>query len=409
MTPVADKKRQEKFFHLFSTISLALFLLVSLFSWSGVAFPSEPMGNEACLQCHGARDILRLSREKRLGMVIPTPGSAGVQKEGLTLHVDYAKFLSTAHRKLNCIYCHTSIKYLPHPQRLGTVSCAQCHEEIAAQYEKSKHAKISQILCFECHNPHAATSFRKLSQQERMGICLRCHEKDGHQWLPQRDLHFQYLECTVCHAPQAEKGIVFYLQRLGKGGETERLDYGEVAKLLGMGRPDLAKLLDSDSNGFLEDREVLSFLKSLKERNPRENIELGVRVLVLKPSHNYTKGAKAKDCSLCHSSRAEFYAKLIMEIPGSGGGGIRTLPMEKSILTGIHTIPVTSSFYLLGEGRIGKRDIADLLFILRKIGYKWLDVIGILFIVGSLGFVGIHAFLRIVTIGMRRKRRHKEG
>jgi hypothetical protein len=97
-----------------------------------------------------------------------------------------------------------------------------------------------------------------------------------------------------------------------------------------------------------------------------------------------------------------------MEIPELGGS-IRTLPMDKTILAGIHTIPVTSDFYLLGESRISRRDISDLFFVVRKIGYKWLDVLGIVFILAGLGFVGLHVFLRIVTIQTRRKKRRKEG
>jgi len=662
VTVVAHKKRRGVFARLFFTITFLVPL--SLFLWRGAAFPID---NETCLECHGTPDILELSREERLEMVVPTPKKQEVRKGELTLFVNYGKFRSTVHRDLSCVDCHTDIDDIPHPQRMGLVDCAQCHEEIVGQYDKSKHAKVSHRLCFECHNPHATTSFRKLSQKDRMAICLQCHEKNGHRWLPQRGLHFQYLECTVCHspeavkglffhltaqgkdgkrfnlsypqlegatrgykgdvakaidrngnsivevheinrflaklkeqgvqspqleekvlvlrpyhnftdqitqikdctmchvstapfysqvmlrlptrggelitvkmdkaiigkippipskdnyfntvhgkngvecidchadltvlragtgfevkglktpvcehchegvmneykeslhykvsekicfgchdphssvpfeelnvaqrqaictkchdperghdwlpqkelhfkylectmchAPQAEKGVVFYLQRVDREGKAERLEYGEVAKLLGTEKPDLVKLLDSDNNGFLEDREVLSFLTLLKKKNPGENIELGVRVLVLKPSHNYTdKGTKAKDCTVCHSSQAEFYKKLIMEIPEQGGG-IRTLPMDKSILVGIHPIPVTSDFYLLGESKISKRDISDMLFVVRKIGYKWLDVIGIVFILGGLSFAGLHGLVRILTFKMRRKRRHNE-
>jgi predicted CXXCH cytochrome family protein len=663
MSLVVDQKGRRGYARLFFTISLVLLVPFCLLLWIGMAFSFE---NETCLECHGSRDILEMSKEERLEMVIPAPEKKEVYKGELTLFVDFDKFRSAVHRELSCIDCHADIEDVPHPQRLGMVDCAQCHEEIVGQYDKSKHAKVSHRLCFECHNPHATTSFRKLSQKERTGICLQCHEKNGHRWLPQRELHFQYLECTVCHAPrakkglffhltaeggkggkqvslsygqlqnftrgyqgdvakainrngnsivevheinrfiaklkeqgiqspqleaevlvlqpyhnytdeveqikdctmchvsgapfysqvmlripeigggwstvrmdkavigkippipskdyyfatvhgqsgvecidchadltilrageefqvkelktpvcehchadvmseyedslhakvseeicfgchdphssvpfkelsigqrkaictkchdperghdwltqkdlhfkslectmchapQAEKGIVFYLQRVDNEGKVERLEYGELAKLLDVQQPDLIKLLDSDSNGFLEDREVLTFLTSLKKKSSREDIKLGVRVMVLKPSHNYTdKGTKAKDCSLCHSSRAEFYSKLIMEVPESGGG-IRTLPMDKSILVGMYPI---SDIYLLGESRISKRDIADLLFVVRKIGYKWLDVLGILFILGGLGFVSLHAFLRIVTIQTRRKKRRKEG
>jgi len=655
---VAYKKKRGVCARFFFTVSL---VSLGLFAWTGVAAPFD---NETCLECHGTPDILALSKEDRLEMVVPAPEKQEVRKGKLTLFVNYGKFRSTVHRDLSCIDCHSDIEDIPHSQRLGLVDCTQCHEEIVDQYDKSKHAKISHRLCFECHNPHATTSFRNLSLNERMGICLQCHEKDGHRWLPQRGLHFQYLECTVCHAPeavtglffyltaqgkdgkrfnlsypqlegatrgykgdvakaidrngngivevheinrfiaklheqgiqsprlqekvlvlrpyhnytdevkhikdcslchvsdapfydqvmlriperqggwrtvtmdkavvgkippipskdyyfstvhgqngvecidchadltvlragegfevkgletpvcehcheevmaeykdslhakvsekicfgchdphssvpfkelnveqrkaictkchdqerghdwlpqkdlhfkilectmchapQAEKGIVFYFQKVDKKGKVEQLEYAEVAKLLDTERPDLAKLLDTDDNGFLEDKEVLSLLKLLNDKSRRYKIELGVRVLVLKPSHNYTdRGTKAKDCSLCHSSRAEFYKKLIMEIPEQGGS-IRTLPVDKSILVGIHSIPITSDFYLLGESKISKRDISDLLFVVRKIGYKWLDVIGILFILAGLSFVVVHGGIRLLTIGLRRRKR----
>mgnify|MGYP000244580940 CR=1 FL=1 len=277
------------------------------------------------------------------------------------------------------------------------------------EYKDSLHAKVSKKICFGCHDPHSAVPFKELDVEQRKAICMKCHDPQrSHDWLPQREIHFKYLECTMCHAPQAEKGMVFWLQKVDREGRQKRLEYGEVAELLGTKDPDLVKMLDSDGNGFLEDREVLSFLKSMRQKG-REVVELGVRVLVLKPSHNYTdKGTKAKDCSLCHSSRAEFYSKLIMEIP-TPGAGIRTLPLDKNILVGIHPIPVTSDFYLLGESRISRRDIADLMYVVRKIGYKWLDIIGFLFLLGGLSFVGLHGLVRILTIGMRKKRGHKNG
>jgi predicted CXXCH cytochrome family protein len=340
-------------------------------------------------------------------------------------------YFTTVHGKngVECIDCHADLTVLRAGEEftvkeLKTPVCAQCHPKETKEYNNSLHAQVSEQICFSCHDPHSSVPFMELSVEQRQAICTKCHDPQrGHEWLPQKELHFKALECTMCHAPQAEKGILFYLQRVDKNGKAERLDYGKVAKLLDMERPDVGKLLDRDNNGFLEDREVLSVLTLLKKKNPGENIELGVKVLVLKPSHNYTdRGTKAKDCTLCHSSQAPFYKKLIMEIPEQGGS-IRTLPLDKSILVGIHPIPVTSDFYLLGESkisrrdisdillgesRISRRDISDILFLVRKVGYKWLDVIGIVFIVGGLGFVSLHGLVRILTMRMRKKRRHKE-
>ena len=97
-----------------------------------------------------------------------------------------------------------------------------------------------------------------------------------------------------------------------------------------------------------------------------------------------------------------------MEIP-ERVGGVRTLPLEKSILVGIHDIPITSDFYLLGESRISKRDIADLMYVVRKIGYKWMDILGILFLLGGFGFVMMHGVIRILTMGMRKQGRRKNS
>jgi predicted CXXCH cytochrome family protein len=660
MMRIGGKRRRTNVDRFFFLFSLSLISALVFFWGPREAFS---INNKTCLECHGSRDILKMTKKELLDMVIPTPDKQEVKKGNLTLYVDEGKFRSTVHHELQCTDCHTDIKTIPHPQRMAMVNCAQCHDQIVGQYTKSKHARASDRFCYECHNPHATTSFRELSQQERIGICLKCHEKGGHRWLPQRELHFQYLECTVCHspkaekgvfyyltalrkekqrvnlsyqdlakfaqgyngdvakaidrngngivdvqeinrfiaklkergvqspqleekvlilkpyhnftdetkeikdctlchvsdapfysqvvlqvpekqggwrtvkmektivgkmpripskdryyttvhgkngvecidchadltvfrvkegfqvkglktpvcancharemseyenslhakvsekicfgchdphsgvpfkelsveqrqaicakchnpdqghdwlpqrdlhfkvlectmchAPQAEKGIVFFLEKADEEGHVEPLTYRAITALVGGDRPDVIKLLDTNNNGFLEDREVLSFLQVLKEKSPREIIQLGVKVLVLKPSHNYTKGTPAKDCALCHSAEAGFYSKLIMEIPEEGGG-LRTLPMDKSILAGMHAISATGSFYLLGEGRLTQRDISDFLFMVRKIGYKWLDAIGMLFVLGGVGFVGLHAFIRISTIKLRKRRR----
>ena len=54
----------------FLAISVALLVPFFLCAWTGVAFSFE---NETCLECHGSRDILEMSEEERLEMVIPTP------------------------------------------------------------------------------------------------------------------------------------------------------------------------------------------------------------------------------------------------------------------------------------------------------------------------------------------------
>ncbi len=654
-----------------SLFPLFLFLFFFFYPLSSKMALSA-IGNDECLECHGTRDILQMSEEERLDMVVPTPTKKEVRKGKISLFVDYDRFRSSVHRNLRCVDCHTEIKEIPHPQRMGLPNCAKCHKGVMEQYTNSKHAKVSKRLCFECHNPHTTVSFKTLSREDRIKICLQCHKKDGHRWLPQRashfhylecttchaplakkalflyfstttkdgkrapltyrelkkfateymgdvlkaidfdqngvvelheikrflaklkeggikspsleeeilitkpyhnytndvqhikdctmchtskapfyskillkvpekkgrwqtiqvkrsviakmppiptkdyyystvhgrngvecvdchadmtvlrkregfkvkelgipvceqchedimkeykqslhykvskkvcfschdphssipfkqldakqrkaicekchkhaearhdwlpqkKIHFRYLECTMCHSPRAQKGIVFYIRAFYKKGKEKRLSYKNISELLGKEKPNLVKLLDKDRNGLVEDREILSFLKLLnasKKKYGWKKIDLGVNVLVLKPSHNFTdRGTKAKDCAICHSRHAKFYSRLILELPELGGS-IRTLPLEKDVLVAIHPIPVTSDFYLLGESRISKQDISDFLYVVRKIGYKWLDIIGLLFLVGGIAFVGIHGILRIITIPLRKGRRQKKG
>ena len=405
MPMVGDRGKGVRLAHYFSLSFCLVVTFIILFWWTDSSLSIE---NEECLECHGRQDIFRMNEEERLKMVVSTPEKEEVWKGKLALYVDYNEFRSSVHQDLKCVDCHAEVREIPHLQRMGMVKCDRCHREVVRQYDESKHAKVSAEICFGCHDPHSSIPFKNLNVEQRQTICIKCHDpRRGHDWLPQRETHIKYLECTMCHAPQAERGLVFYLQRVDRKGTVKRLAYGEVAKLLGMENPNLVTLFDSDGNGVLESREVLSFLNTMQQRSLGDRIELGVMVLVLKPSHNYTdKGTKAKDCSLCHSTRAPFYKKLIMEIPEQGGS-IRTLPLDKSILVGIHPIPVTSDFYLLGESKISRRDIADILFLVRKVGYKWLDVIGIVFILGGLGFVGLHGLIRILTLRMRKKRKNK--
>lgn len=329
-------------------------------------------------------------------------------------------YYSTVHGKngVECIDCHADLRVLRTEEgfqvkEVGEPVCEKCHEDIMEEYKNSLHYRVSKKICYGCHDPHSAVPFSQLTAAERRAICTKCHlhPERAHDWLPQKELHFRYLECTMCHSVGAEKGIVFYIRGVGKKGE-ERLSNREIGELMDMDNPDVMAAIDRNGDGRLEVGECLQFLKLLNFLNSKrgkkwERIDFGVNVLVLRPSHNYTdKDTKTKECTVCHSSRAEFYSKVVLEIP-EPGGTIRTVKVDREILVGIHPIPVTSDFYLLGESRISKKDIAELFYVVRKIGYKWLDIIGAFFVLGAVAFVALHGFLRLLTLRLRRRRQVK--
>ncbi len=325
-------------------------------------------------------------------------------------------FENSVHAKngVTCVDCHSEFKVFKKNGKVvvkspGPVVCANCHPGIMAQYKKSLHYRVSKKICYNCHNPHTVRPFYDLTTAQRRAICTKCHTnaEAQHGWLPQTALHFKYLECTMCHSPGAKKGIIYYFRAITMEGKVKTLSYQQLAKLLGRSKVDIAKYIEKNGNGRVDAFELASFLKELnmhKDKLPDiRQIDMGVRLVVLKPVHNFTdRGLKAKNCTICHSSSAPFYSKVLLEIPESGGA-VQTMPLDRSVLTGAHGLSGTGDFYLLGEHRISKADIEQLWYVVKKIGYKWLDIIGVLILLGGFGFAGLHTLFRIFTIGNRRK------
>ncbi len=327
-------------------------------------------------------------------------------------------YLNSVHAKngVTCLNCHSEFKVFKKGGKIvvkspGVVVCANCHPGVMEQYKKSLHYRVSKKICYNCHDPHAVVPFDQLTAAQRRAICEKCHTDalEKHSWLPQADIHFKYLECTMCHSPGAKKGIVYFFQGVTLNGKTVYLGYQELAKILGKSKVDISKYIEKNSNGKVSAFELASFLKVLNSHRSKlaemdlKAVCMGVRLVVLKPVHNFTdKGLKAKDCTICHSANAPFYSKVLLEIP-EANGGIQTLPLDRTVLTGAHGIVGTSDFYLLGEHRLTKQDLEQLWYTIKSIGYRWLDILGILILLGGFAFAGLHTFFRILTIGNRSK------
>lgn len=344
---------------------------------------------DECIACHGNPDL----RSRR-------NASRFVDPEG---------FAESVHGEsgLVCISCHLGIdsvskdKRIPHPAGKKP-DCIQCHQRAGREYLKSRHAKVSKKICYSCHNPHYSASFRSLSGEERQRICLKCHESAGpHRWLPHRQLHFDYLECTSCHALGADIRAVFFIEDRNKTVGENRLTYEQLEPVLRQGTMKIGVGLDPDGNALISEEVLSSFMKDLRKRVP--GAALGVRILVLRPTHNFSsKGRRVRDCTLCHSRDASFYSTLLLELPDKDGGySIRRV--DKGILVGFRQKPFMGDLYLLGESKITREDLDDLFTMVRRIGFKWVDLMGLLvisfFIVGAC----FHASLMFLTRKLRRK------
>ncbi|MCA1960190.1 MAG: cytochrome b/b6 domain-containing protein [Desulfomonile sp.] len=366
-------------------VSCAFFFILAV----AVACQSEASvsTNDDCISCHGRSDLVSIRGKSRF--------------------IDPLRVANSAHAKkgIGCVSCHEGITFISREERIPhrrgiEPKCAECHPKEAGEYDKSLHAQVSKKLCYSCHNPHYSVSFRGMSGDERKGICLKCHDATRtHLWLPQKELHFNYLECTSCHSLKAQIGMMIFMVDKTERSKEAVLTYNQLQPFLEAGKSPV-ETLDRDANGTISDVELFSFMKSIKEGGiPTAGLE--VRILVLNPVHDFSsKGEKARDCTLCHSKDARFYSTILLEVPEKDGG-FTTFPVEKGIL--VSRGPFMGDFYLLGESKIRPEDLEELLLVVRRIGFKWLDVLGACLAFFTLAAVCFHALLMFLTRNLRRR------
>ncbi len=180
--------------------------------------------NARCLGCHSEAGLKET----------PHPG---LHVEGLANHLlSPEAYAASVHGDEGCKDCHgDAYETVPHVSLAlwQTKGCPDCHKSAKRQnvpeFEDTLHFRNhpNDFNCASCHNPHtlqAAKTLgtgRKLAAQDN-GLCLDCHASDqryaaysakprpdliaSHQWLPNRELHWQATRCIDCHTPARENG-----------------------------------------------------------------------------------------------------------------------------------------------------------------------------------------------------------
>lgn len=117
------------------------------------------------------------------------PGGAAVDSRP-SLLVDSAALAASAHGKLVCVACHTSLdpKAVPYPTRVEPVNCLRCHA--SAQFKHAFHPELSaairasrapRVACKDCHGTHEIVSpgmpGSKFGAGRLSATCGACHKK----------------------------------------------------------------------------------------------------------------------------------------------------------------------------------------------------------------------------------------
>lgn len=174
--------------------------------------PAPKPTNEDCLACHGDSTLTH-----------------DVNGKPVSLYVNADKFKDSMHGSMfQCVDCHTDLKSSPHENTPAKVSCATCHADQQAAYDRSFHAKAIKdgdakaATCVDCHgSPHellaASDPKSKVNHANIPATCGVCHgqkfvmEASGHSAQPylsyQESVHGKAVAagsekaavCTDCH------------------------------------------------------------------------------------------------------------------------------------------------------------------------------------------------------------------
>ena len=336
------------------------------------------VSNEDCLECHGDPDF---STELPNGKV-------------RSLYVNPDRFKASVHgvNEVSCTDCHADLseldydKDVPHKVPAAPVSCGDCHDEEQSAYESSVHAsfrkqgKKTAPYCFNCHDYHYTKHLEALTVEERADkFCLKCHDPMKiHAWLPEKKLHFKHVGCSVCHAPETGGEVALRLYDVAKG---EFLSGEKLLKVLKVDYDNFAKHFDKDGDGKFSADELSQLVKVLR-KNKIHAVVRGEFVVKYDPSlHAIVKDKAVKDCDACHSANSSFMQKVYLVVSKKDGTAAK-YPVDNKALSSIY-VP---DFYAINANRV-----------------PWLDIIGVLIVLGGVAFAGGHGTLRLLTIPLRRK------
>lgn len=364
---------------LFPPISVGVAIVVACLASAPIA--RADIENSECFACHGDETLARSKTDEM-----------NHSRMSEQLFIDETKFNHSIHHNngIGCVDCHADINKLdyneevPHKKQLESVNCSMCHEEESTAFKDSVHMKIRgkgiTMNCNACHGYHYVTRQESMSVAERTNnSCEKCHNPyQSHDWLPQKNEHFSFVECVVCHVPEAPRYIRLSFLDL----VTNKFYSGqEILKILGIAKTEFMPMLDINKDGIINVDEFENLELILRQKNVHAIFHAEL-VAEMHPSvHHVNKGTAEKDCKTCHSADSPYFNAVTLVLTKDDGSADH-FQVDRAVLESFSL----RHFYALGGTRI-----------------KLLDKIGFLLLAGGLGAVVAHLSIRIATIPLRRK------
>ncbi len=331
------------------------------------------------------------------GLTREAAGDVSLSRMSDQLFLDNDKFHLSVHHlnEISCVDCHSDIEELnydneiPHKAHLEPVNCTACHEAEGEAFSQSVHMEIRgkgiTMQCYACHGYHYVKRLASASVAERENLfCLKCHNADNyHDWLPQKQAHFAFVECTVCHAPTVPSHIHLNFYDL----VTNKFFNGnQIIEALGIGFDEFLPLIDTNKDNIINTNEFEDLLLILRQKNIYTEVHAELVVELEPILHNVIKGGSTNECEKCHSADSPLFDAVAIVLTLEDGSA-EHYEVEKDVLNSFSM----SSFSALGGTRV-----------------KFLDKIGLLVILGGICGAGGHLFIRLVTAPLRRRNKENE-
>ena len=376
-------------------ICLTLGVFSALISSCLVPVAAFAIENDECMECHSDDTLARNESEGMQEALEVLAHAGGYLRSQLASRMSTRTTPKLRFHGITCVDCHADIEELnwdnevPHPTSLAVVDCDGCHEDEGEAYLDSVHKKAGgkgiTIPCYACHGYHFVTHLEADSVFERENkFCLKCHNPDNfHDWLPQKETHFAFVECAVCHAPESPRYISLRFFDLVS---EQFLGAKDLLAALDTDYDTFMGKLDKDEDGIISLPELEDMVFLLRQRDIRGTFH-GELVMEMLPSvHHINRGGANRECDQCHNPQSPFFEEVYITLNKADGTGQRH-KVERRVLESYYV----NHFYAIGGTRV-----------------RNLDKIGLVLIVGGLSVVMGHLLVRIATIPARRKRKEKK-
>ena len=162
---------------------------------------SAGLKDSDCLDCHGDNTLTKTN-------------AAG---KTISLFVDKAKLVASAHTTNACINCHADIsnKHPDDNKAVARVNCAACHARQTESFNASVHGLALKAghddaaTCQDCHDSHEMVSGNSPTSpiyfSRQAATCGACHDKEARDWA--QSVHGKAVmagsqdapTCTGCH------------------------------------------------------------------------------------------------------------------------------------------------------------------------------------------------------------------